>query len=148
MTLVSRSKASFRIGADLFYNPPGVMPNASVITKALGIQPSRSHDAGEAHGSRASVWKHGQWALESPLPQESELEEHLRWLLDRLLPVCDRIVEVGRADPRLKVDFFCGLWLKDKMEGLEVTPKTLEGIASLGANLQLDIYYEGDGDTA
>jgi hypothetical protein len=143
MAKVSRSRASFRIGADLFFNPPGVMPDASVVTKALGIEPSRTHNAGEAHGRRAAVWKHGQWALHSPLPEESELEAHLKWLLERLLPARDRLKELIQADPRLKVDFFCGLWLTDSSEGLGLSPKTLGGIASLGANLELDIYYEG-----
>ena len=146
--LVSRSRASFRIGADLFFNPPGVMPDASAVTRSLGIEPTRTHNAGEAHGPRLPVWKHGQWALDSPLPEDSELEAHLKWLLDRLLPIRDRLATLIQSDPRLKVDFFCGLWLQDSNEELELSPDTLQGIAALGAPLRLDIYYRGRADSS
>src|SRR5258708_6300525 len=146
---MSRSSATFRIGASLFLNPAGVLPDATVVTKALGIEPTRSHNAGEAHGSlRPIPWKHGQWALESQLPEASELEAHLDWLLARLLPVRDRVLTVLAADQRLRASFFCGLWMSNENEGLELSPRLLEGISSLSAELDLDIYYEGDSPEA
>jgi hypothetical protein len=145
MPKLSRSDASFKIGVDLFTNPPGVMPDASFVTRSLGIQPTHAHDAGapQEHSSRGGLWKHGQWRLESPLPEESDLEAHLAWLLQRLLPVRDRVLEVLESDHRLQANFFCGLWLENSNEGLGLTPQTLQGIGSLRAELILDIYYEG-----
>jgi hypothetical protein len=140
-----RSSASFIVGADLFDNPAGVLPDAGVVTKSLGIQPTHAHDAGTPRpGSPSDFrWKHGQWRLESPLPEESELEDHLDWLLHRLLPVRGRISELLQSEPRLRAHFFCGLWFEDYNAVLGLTPKTLQDIGSLGAELNLDIYYEG-----
>jgi hypothetical protein len=140
---VLRSRATFRLGADLFTNPGGALPDAAKVTAALGIEPSRIHDAGKEHGARAAPWKHGQWALTSPLPEESELETHLGWLLERLVPGRERIAAVVASDSRLKVDFYCGLSLANPNEGLSLTAHTLEAIGSLGAKLELDIYWDG-----
>jgi hypothetical protein len=137
-----RATATFRIGVSLFHDPAGVMPDASAITKALGMEPTSTHNAGEAHGSGAARWKHGQWALTSPLPEDIALEPHIEWLLDRLLPVQNRVREVLQSDSRLKADFFCGLWFTRDNEGLGLRPATLQAIGSLGAELNLDIYFE------
>jgi len=74
-----------------------------------------------------------------------ELEGHLRWLLDRLLPVRTRLLDIVKSDSRLKVDFFCGPYLRKWNEGLLLTPRTMADMASLNAELALDLYYEGDG---
>ena len=60
------------------------------------------------------------------------------------MPVREVIREILAADDRLKVDFFCGLYLHDPNEGLALTPRTLAEIAILGAELGLDMYWEGD----
>ena len=141
---VSRAQASFRIGATIVTNPRGALPNARAITAQLGIEPSHVHEPGERRSARAGPYKHGQWSLESPLAEGEELEAHLRWLLERLLPVRAGIGEIVKADPRLHADFFCGLYLKDANERLVLSPQTLEGIGALNADLDLDIYWEGD----
>ena len=143
MSDISRNHASFRIGADIMTNPAGALPNARLLTERLGIEPSDVHDAGERRSAKAAPYKHGQWSLRSPLAEELELEVHVRWLLDRLLPVRDRVVEILKSDARLRADFYCGLWLEDENEGLTITPRTLADMSSLEADLGLDIYWEG-----
>lgn len=140
MADVHRVKVSFRIGAWIHTNPPGALPDATVVTTTLGIQPSHAHNPGDRKSDRAAPWKHGQWRLESTLPGTAELEAHLRSLLDQLLPVRDKIQELLDTDLRLKADFFCGLWIENYNEGVVLSPETLRGIASCGATLGLDIY--------
>jgi Domain of unknown function (DUF4279) len=145
MAKISRSRASFRIGAELSVNPAGVMPDATVVTMALGIQPSNAHDAGTPkHGRPGSpLWKHGLWSLASSLPEESDLDVHLQWLLDRLLPARGRILQLLEADNRLRADFFCGLWLVEQHQAdLSISPEILGGVGALRAELNLDIYSE------
>jgi hypothetical protein len=141
---VSRARASFRIGADLFTNPPGALPNAKAVTARLGLEPSHVHEAGEHRSDRAAPYKHGHWSLRSPLAQSEVLETHLRWLLERLLPVREQVLEIISTDERLRADFFCVLFMKEVNEGFILSPITLEGIAALNAEIGFDIYWEGD----
>jgi hypothetical protein len=143
-----RALASFRIGATIVTNPPGALPNARAISAQLGIEPSHVHEPGERRSARGGPWKHGQWSLDSPLGEGEDLETHLRWLLERLLPVRAGILEIVKADPRLHADFFCGLYLKQRNERVVLSPQTLQGIGELDADLDLDIYWEGDDDPA
>lgn len=137
---ISRTRVSFRIGADHF-KVTGALPDVTAVTNALRIEPTHAHSAGERHGS--DVWKNGLWDLASPLPEGTILEAHLRWLLERLLPARERIHSVLDSDQRLSADFFCGLWLREVNEGLELTAQTLSDIGSLRASLGLDIYGDG-----
>ena len=98
----------------------------------------------ERRSDRAAPYKHGHWSLRSPLAESEVLETHLRWLLERLLPVRERILEIIETDERLRADFFCALFMKEANEGLVLIPSTLEGIRALNAELGLDIYWEGD----
>ena len=142
MGAISRTKGSFRIGADVF-KYAGALPDVTVVTNALRIEPTRAHSAGERRPA-TGVYKSGMWTLDSPLAESAELETHLRWLLDRLLPAREQIHNVLDSDPRLKADFFCGLWLREVNEGLELTPETLTDIGSLRATLSLDVYSDGE----
>lgn len=142
---ISRTQVSFRIGADVF-RFVGAIADATMLTKALGIEPTRAFSAGERMGPRSPLAKNGIWSLDSPLPESTTLETHLRWLLERLLPAREKILEVLDADSRLSADFFCGLWLNEVNEGLELTATTLSDIGSLRASLGLDIYGDGDLD--
>jgi hypothetical protein len=115
------------------------------VTTALGIEPSHSHNAGAPKSGRpgSPLWKHGLWSLESSLPEESELDVHLQWLLDRLLPARDRILQLLESDDRLRADFFCGLWLIDQHQAdVSLSPEILRAIDALRAELNLDIYSE------
>ncbi len=62
---IARTQVSFRIGADAF-DRVGVLPDATIVTKALGVEPSRSRNAGVPSGPSRVAYKNGQWALESP----------------------------------------------------------------------------------
>jgi len=143
---VFRTRASFSIGASLTM-PPGALPDPQFVTDKLGIVPSSSHKAGERLSPRSTGFKHGQWSLTSPLPRDSQLESHLVWLLERLSPVSPAVREILGTDERLRARFFCGLWLKDWNEMLGFAPKTLQAIADLNADLDLDIYWWGDDDS-
>ena len=143
MAHISRAHASFRIGGDRFTDPPGALPDAKAVTARLGIQPTYSHSPGERRSAKAAPYKHGQWRLESPLAESEVLEVHLRWLLDRLLPVREGVLEIVQTDRRLSADFFCGLYLKQGNEGLVLSPRTLEEMSALNAELDLDIYWIG-----
>ena len=119
------------------------MSDANVVTQLLGIQPTHSHNAGQRHGpDLMGTWTNGLWCLESQLPENQELELHIKSLLEKLLPASERIRAYLDSDPRLGADFFVGLYVKEVNEMLTLSPETVRGMGELRAKLTLDIYLE------
>ena len=82
----ARWKASFRLSGDR------IDPDA--ISRATGLTPTRSHEQGEVMPSRDRVWRQGLWSLnteDAVFDSETELEDHLIWLLERLEPQADHL---------------------------------------------------------
>jgi hypothetical protein len=100
------------------------------------------------HTPSGARWKHGQWRLESPLDTAADVEDHIQWLLERLVPVRERVVEILAWDERLKADFFCDVHLNSSNEEISLKPATLAAISSLQAELNLDIYSEDESSDA
>jgi Domain of unknown function (DUF4279) len=109
------------------------------------LTPDEAHRAGEKrHRSHLPPWPAGQWALESEselATSGNHLEDHLKWLLDRLEPHVQAVRELCARD-NLLADFFCGYFMGQSNSGFSLTAHTLARIASLGADLSLDIYGE------
>jgi Domain of unknown function (DUF4279) len=130
-------RVSFRVmGADL---------DPDRITQATALSPDVAHRRGEPTGhERPSHRREGLWSLCSspPLPEGgNHLEDHLRWLLDLLLPHAGVLRRICEEDG-LRVDFSCGYFMGQANSGFGISPRTLAGIAALGAELGIDIYGE------
>jgi hypothetical protein len=130
--------ASFRLGArDL---------DPAAITEALGIEPDLAYRRGEIYkwsggrpirNSRGGLWSLTTAKRTSP---RDDLSTHLSVLLEMLAPCHDALLALMARDG-LDADFFCGLFLRDRL-GREswLTPDLLRTIAGLGATLKLDLY--------
>ena len=129
---VMRTKACFRLG------PGEVHPDE--ITRALRIQPSHAHCAGEPRpGPRMrKPWGENMWLLESPLPDSADASAHIRGLLDRLEP---RIRAIRRLQQRgVQASFFIGCFPETDQCMMQFDSDTLSRIARFRADLILDIY--------
>jgi hypothetical protein len=118
-----------------------------VITRVMGIEPNRADRRGEPRASNPQ-YKHrtGAWTLESEnvLSREDDhLDDHLRWLLDRLEPRAPALAEVV-ADQGLDVEFWCVVWMDGPNCDFALPPETIGRVAALGAALRLDIYESDD----
>jgi len=130
----ARWKASFRVSGDR------IDPDA--ITRATGLTPTMSHKQGEVMPSGDRVWRQGLWSLNTEdvvFDGETELEDHLVWLLDRLEPQADHLRQL-MAEHGLKADFFCGCFMEGFQAGLELSGETLLRVGRLQASTGLDIY--------
>ncbi len=130
--------ASFRLGArDL---------GPAAITEALGIEPDLAYRRGEIYkwsrgrpirNSRGGLWSLSTAKRASP---KDDLGTHLSVLLEMLAPCHEVLLELMVRDG-LDSDFFCGLFLRDRLGGESwLTPDLLRTIAGLGATLKLDLY--------
>jgi hypothetical protein len=142
VAFIAESGASFRIFGDF--------PDPALITERLRIEPSKSQPRG-SRNRQGFLYKESGWWLESPLPRETHIEEHLRWLLDRLVPVSEGIRELARDGWR--IDIFCGLHPKYGDEGFVLDHRLIQDLATIGLHeIGFDIfspwYRDGDEDEA
>jgi Domain of unknown function (DUF4279) len=87
--------ASFRIF--------GVGLDLDAVTRELGQQPNYTHKQG-VPDIHKRIHPHDMWSLASPLGDGQELELHLNWLAERLLPSKQYILSLGK---QFKVNFYC-----------------------------------------
>jgi len=94
-----RTGATFR----LFGDHGG---SAAAVTRLLGVEPSSAAEAGDRVGRFSRAFRDvSLWRLSSDLPADSELADHLHWLLDHLE---SKSAEVWRlVDQGYDADWFC-----------------------------------------
>jgi hypothetical protein len=119
---------------------------ASVVTQALGLRPSSSHNLGERHGARNHLVREDSfWTFQSSLPTDgNDLEAHLRELVNLLSPKRPEI-------ERLVTDGWTFVWAcfiseDNGQGGLTLSPQILRDLAALQGELWLDIYAGGGED--
>jgi hypothetical protein len=132
MAAVSRTRASLRIfGDDL---------DPDEVSALLGTPPTLSGKKGEVWFDKRGVEqtaRTGRWLLRVTRRQPGDLDGQLAELLSPLTP------DIGvwhSLVARFKADIFCGLFLEESNEGLEIRPETLKMIGSRGLSLGFDIY--------
>jgi hypothetical protein len=133
MTTLSRSVASLRLFGD------DLMPEE--ISRLLGAKPTAYETKGgqskpNARG-RTFTARTGSWRLKVPDRIPGDLNGQIAELLAQL--TCDLGVWRGLA-ARFRVDIFCGLFLNEGNEGIDLTPATLASLGERGILLDLDIY--------
>lgn len=111
--------------------------NPELVTERLGLVPDHQHKMGELRDSnpKFTAYKHGMWAINSSVSEDEHLETHIRQLLDVLLPHQSHIRELGTDNT---VDFHCGVF---EVTGFELSIDVIEGVALLGARIEVSIYY-------
>jgi Domain of unknown function (DUF4279) len=132
MATVGKTRASLRIfGDDL---------DPDEISELLSASPTLSGKKGEVRVDKRGLEQTattGRWLLRVARRQPGDLDSQLVELLSPLTP------DIGiwrNLVARFKADIFCGLFLKESNEGLEIRPETLKMIGSRGLSLGFDIY--------
>ena len=111
----------------------------SMLTSALGCQPTHAHEKGELSRSRVQ-YKCGLWSLDAP--ENYGLPRQLEFLLDSTTSD----IHVWRTlSKNHKIILRCGLFLESYNEDVELRPDLLAQIASRRWLLLLDV-YSADGD--
>ncbi|MEO8286018.1 MAG: DUF4279 domain-containing protein [Chloroflexota bacterium] len=114
------------------------------VTRALGISPSTSFRRGQERATNKK-WNHGHWGLTSEGNVSStDLELHITWLVDQLLPVQDRLRDLlhsGDYEGKIMADIFCYWESATGNGGPGFSPELMGKLSSLGLSLELDIYF-------
>lgn len=111
------------------------------ISKLLGCPPTSAHRRGDPRASGLPPWPQGCWLLcvegEAPTRPEELVDQLLRGL-----PMDTAIWEHLRTKYTVRVTF--GIHIGDWNRGFELSPASVERLASLGAPVGFDIYVDAD----
>lgn len=117
--------------------------SAATVTQVLDMQPTKSHEAGDARSPRDTrAWGNAMWSLESDLPWESPLAVHIDRICDALEQKRDALV--GLTQDGYLMDVFCFVEVENGQGGVLLDPNTLRRLADLAVELDLDIYASGE----
>ncbi|TRC96361.1 DUF4279 domain-containing protein [Mesorhizobium sp. WSM4303] len=133
MAEIAQSSASLRFfGDDL---------DPAELTNLLAGQPTYAVRKGDFHthppNQPPRVALKGLWRLSSGNGKGDQLDHQIASILNTLTSDLAVWAELVR---RFKVDMFCGVWLDEVNQGLELTPPTLKLLGERGIKLGLDIY--------
>lgn len=117
------------------------------LTRLLGSAPSEGRRRGEAYRSRGAraerTARTGSWRLRVEKRSPGDLDGQIAELLSPL----SRDLAVWRdLSARFQADIFCGLFLDQSNEGIDLSPETLVMIGSRGLTLDFDIYGNSEAD--
>jgi hypothetical protein len=131
--------AAFRIIGDVL--------DPDYINSLLGIKPDHSHRKGDPNNRKGklgkvvvgSPHKTGVWTIYSLSPETSSLEEHLLFLINKLQPVGDTIMQLSKEGYR--IDIYCGYFLKHGFHGgFDISPKLMEALVKMGISLSISVH--------
>ncbi|MBI3184967.1 MAG: DUF4279 domain-containing protein [Myxococcales bacterium] len=114
------------------------------IEGVLGVRPSKTWRAGDRIGKSSRTYRVNGWALQSELPKDRALQEHVDWLLARM-PRSLQALKV--VSPSWTAEVSCVVYVVEQVPELHLNAKTIGRIAELGAEIDIDLYCLGeDGD--
>ena len=137
MAAIDRSILALRVtGDDL---------DPDEISRILGSPPTQSERKGDIIRSQATgqsrVVKTGGWRLQAPDANPADVDGQVAQILSRLTSDTEtwRVLAT-----RYQIDIFCGLFMRESNEGLELSPATMVELGSRGILVDFDIYAPSD----
>ena len=130
MPALARSAASLRVrGDDL---------DPSEVTKLLGAAPTLARAKGDLmkHGASATA-RGGLWLLRAKETAPAGIDRQVEEIFAQL-PADLKIWRSLAA--RYHVDLFCGWFMNENNEGLEISADTLTALGNRGIKLAFDLY--------
>ena len=107
------------------------------VTKTLGVAPSHQHKAGERSRPTARPYKDDAWHFTAPLPEETELTEHLRQLWQTVEHHIGYLTALDAT-----VDVFCGYRSNNGTAGFAVEPDALQIFTALNVPFGVSVIVD------
>jgi len=111
------------------------------ITDRLGCEPTQKNSKGDVRvmpkSGREVVQKSGMWRLQARECEPEKIDAQVSEILGQLSSDLDVWQELASS---YDIDLFCGLFMEQGNEGLEISPSTLQALGERGILLGLDIY--------
>ena len=134
-----------QVSVTFCFSAPGL--DLSAVTAAVGVDPTDVDRPGDVRrnfvGNPVGTHERGCWYLSSKGVVESkDINDHFRYLLERLLPGRDVFVQTTAGET-----YFDVLWKSTYLyagTGPLVDAASIAGMAALGAGVGFDIYQVDD----
>ena len=137
MAQISKSAASLRVMGDQ------LIP--SEVTSALGCNPSFEQTKGQeiinAKTGNKRVAISSMWRLETKRHEPENLDSQISEIFNQLTSDLNKWKSLNE---KYDIDLFCGIFMKEEMEGMEISPASLKILGDRGVTLGLDIYGPDD----
>ncbi|MCK6629793.1 MAG: DUF4279 domain-containing protein [Anaerolineae bacterium] len=113
--------------------------NPEMITSRVGLQPSAAHEKGEIVKKHPEqVYPTGFWSLDSSIPSDRPLGEHVEQLLSIL--ESKTLILKGLRDIGLVPTFYCGCFITGTTTSVKIKADILQRMADIGASLEYYLY--------
>jgi len=133
MAHLSRSRATLRIAGDDL--------DPEEISGQLGCTPTTAERKGEAivghNTGQTRTALFGKWHLEAAPREPEDIDGQISEILGQLSDDLEVWRTIGQ---RYKVDLFCGLFMKNGIEGLSLSPGSLYALGVRQIEMGFDIY--------
>lgn len=117
------------------------------ITRLLGAQPTESRLKGDvkyrSREGRETIAKEGAWFLRADDRAPADVDGQVAEILGKLTEDLATWISVSQ---RFGVDLYCGWFMKDTNEDIEIAPQTLAALSARGIKLAASIYAPITGD--
>jgi len=107
------------------------------ITRVLGVRPTDVWRRGDTIPPSTRRRVSNGWRLESSLPRDRSLEEHVTTILDRVSPSLHSLQELTT---RPEIELACAVYFGNQAPEMYLAPPLLARIAQFGASLDVDLY--------
>jgi Domain of unknown function (DUF4279) len=132
MLHLSRSVAALRISGE------SLVPEE--VSALLGGIPALARAKGQEIDiglGRIRIAKFGQWHFEATSIEPGNLDAQIVEILEQL---SDKLSVWSALAQRFDIDLYCGWFMKERNEGIELSPSTLQCLGERGIKLSLEIY--------
>jgi hypothetical protein len=139
MDKIQSESETFRAGAS--FRVKGLNMDMDTITGELGHNPTETHRRGEPAPIGKS-YSRDMWILASPLGKNRDLELHLEWLAERLLP---RKPYISLLREKATIDIYCYKTCYTEQASLTLSSHALRIFTELSLELCVSlIFLPGD----
>ena len=103
----------------------------------LGLEPDEfcSTDNTWFDGTKTTIWR-----INTPMTQNSVSANQIRSIVNRLIPIKDRLIAIKQADPDLFCELYVVLWSNPVDLDVDLDNETLQFLAETGAAFRSEIF--------
>lgn len=132
MAYLHRAVASLRIAGD------DLIPLE--VSALLGAEPTLAREKGKEWLTplgQTRIATKGQWHLHATDTEPENLDAQVAELLGKLTP---DLSVWNKLSANFEIDLFCGWFMQEGNEGVEISPLTLKALGERGIMLGIDLY--------